>query len=211
MDMRPPELGGDFDTSLQNYYSFSRKIGLRNGRLNRQVHGAKIIKAAQGMPKLPLLPTIGEEGDAIWTDEPGSWVGVLTADCVPILFETKDKVMAVHAGWRSLAAGILKQSISFLGGAETVVQVTFGPSARGCCYTVHQDVTDQLKSADLEPVTIGTRVDLPQTAESYLKNLGIKMFRQSDPYGCTICDRRFHSHRRDGISAGRNLSVIGIL
>jgi hypothetical protein len=115
LEMSPPEFGGDFDTALENYYQLAKRIGIRDGRVLKQIHGATIIGADGARHTRPILPLVVGEGDAIWTSEPGVWVGVFTADCLPILLDAGDRVMAVHAGWRSLAAGIIEKAVVFLG------------------------------------------------------------------------------------------------
>lgn len=205
-NMRPPDFNGDFDTALQNYFILARRSGVRDGRLPRQIHGTGIVDAT-GTPNRPVLPTILGEGDAIWTSDAGVWVGVLTADCLPVLFDAKDRVMAVHAGWRGLARGILKQAVDFLGGASAIAAAWLGPAACGCCYTVGREVPAGLAAAGIEPVLRGNRCDLPESAARHLSAMGIAAAR-TDPFGCTVCDRRFHSHRRDGERSGRNLAAI---
>jgi YfiH family protein len=213
-DMTPPEFGGDFDTALQNYFRFLRRLGLRDGRVARQVHGAEIL-AADGFRNRPILPVVVGEGDAVWTSEPGVWVGVLTADCLPLLLDAGDRVMAVHAGWRGLAAGILERAVDFLG-AGAIRSATIGPAACGCCYEVGAEVIDAVMDAGIDPVIttppdLGrVRIDLPLTAEKRIRALGVTTVLRSDPFGCTICDTRFQSWRRSGPAAGRNLAAIAI-
>ncbi|MEK8024014.1 MAG: polyphenol oxidase family protein [Candidatus Hydrogenedentota bacterium] len=209
-DMTLPDQGGEFDLALQNYFSFIRRFGLRDGCVARQVHGASIIEAA-GLPRTrPIFPVVYGEADAIWTAEPDVWVGVYTADCLPLLLDAGERVMAVHAGWRGLAAGIISNAIEAAGGASRVKSVTLGPAAAGCCYEVGGEVLDAIDKAGIEPVSSGRNLDLPLTAERHLRALGVGTILRSDPFGCTICDRRFRSYRRDGDCSGRNLSVIAL-
>ncbi len=66
----------------------------------RQVHGKTLVRVP--------CPTERPEADALWSDEPGIAVGVVTADCVPVLLVsvTRPAVAAIHAGWRGSAARI---------------------------------------------------------------------------------------------------------
>ena len=68
-----------------------------------QIHSADVVRilsegAAQERPK----------GDAIVTDRPGILLGILTADCAPVLFadEAAGVVGAAHAGWKGAIAGV---------------------------------------------------------------------------------------------------------
>lgn len=208
-DMTLPESGNDFDTALTNYYTFSKRFGIRDGCVLRQVHGSEIVKAENVNRTRPLFPLVSGEGDAIWTDEKSLWVGVFTADCLPVLIDAGNRVMAVHAGWRGLASGILAKSVNFLG-VDSIVSVTFGPAAGGCCYEVGDEVTSALRDGGLEPLMTGRNLDIPGTAERQLRALGVTQVLRSDPFGCTICDTRFRSYRRSKPNAGRSLSVIAL-
>jgi polyphenol oxidase len=54
--------------------------------------------------------------DALWTTEPGLWLAVKTADCVPVLGSFSNGVaagvVAIHAGWRGAKAGIVPQTLA---------------------------------------------------------------------------------------------------
>ena len=208
-NMRPPEFGGDPDTALENYYALARRTGVRDGFLPSQVHGAAFVEA-RGRPRRPLLPAILGEADAIWTATPGVWVGVLTADCLPILLDAGERVMAVHAGWRGLAAGIVEAAVRFLGGAAALRRVTLGPAARGCCYEVGEEVVAAVGAGGVTPVMNGRNLDMVATGEGELRRLGVVEIRRSEPFGCTICDPRFHSYRRTPAHTGRNLAAIAL-
>ena len=228
LDMSPPEFGGDFDTALENYYHLAKRIGIRDGRVLKQVHGTGIVMAndrqdvgsvvgakdgrgATGARQTrPILPLLVGEGDALWTSEPGVWVGVFTADCLSILLDAGDRVMAVHAGWRGLAGGIVGKSVEFLGGAAAIRSTTLGPAAKKCCYEVGDGVVAVLRAAGIEPIMSGRNLDMVETAEQELHRLGIATIARSEPFGCTICDKRFRSFRRDGDRAGRSLSGIAL-
>ena len=76
----------------------------------RQVHGTTIVNAAE------LAAGVVPEADASFTTRPGVVLCVMTADCLPVLIAEKRgrAVAAVHAGWRSLAAGIVQKTVERL-------------------------------------------------------------------------------------------------
>ena len=188
----------------------------------RQVHGTRVVRAAAecGGP-------LGE-ADAVVCAEPGRWIGVVTADCVPVLVATEDGacVAAIHAGWRGLAAGVVAQAVEALRaldhqrrGANVALVAAIGPHAAHCCYEVDAPVLDALRdrfgdSAVTESSTFvregHRRLDLAALVALDLVRGGLDARAVSrDVAQCSIGrEERFHSHRRDGASAGRMLHAI---
>ena len=144
-------------------------------------------------------------------------MGVVTADCVPILVAAEDRsaVAAIHAGWRGLAAGVIEAGMRAMSLAAKGVGLVaaVGPAARGCCYEVDDPVRmalSQSYSEDLgEALAAGRsdhyQLDLPRLATRILTRNGVDRGRIGIQHRvCTICSPdRFESYRRDGISAGR--------
>ena len=151
----------------------------------RQVHGARVVRA-NGR---------GEEADAIWTDEPGVGLVVVTADCLPIaLVRTAGApaVCLVHAGWRGLADGVVEAAVAALGGP---IAAFVGPGIGPCCYEVGPDVAERFGNN-------GRTLDLRAIAERALRDAGVHEVTRVD--ACTSCDEeRFFSHRRDRGRTGR--------
>lgn len=181
----------------------------------RQVHGIAVARA----------DALGEvqpsEADAVWTDAPGRAVGVVTADCVPILMGVRGgaRVAAVHAGWKGLAHGVIAAGLSALrGSANEAVRVAIGPHVGPCCYEVDAPVLGPLRQrfgADLEVALVPTgpdhaRVDLGALALRALESAGLPPHAiGTAAVDCTRCDAdRFHSYRRDGARAGRLLHFV---
>ena len=73
-----------------------------------QVHGCLVAEAATSAP--------GFEADAICARQAGQVCAVLTADCLPLLIcdRSGQRVCAVHAGWRGLAAGVIEAALARL-------------------------------------------------------------------------------------------------
>ena len=101
----------------------------------KQVHSTSALSFEPGDGDVP--GGWRREGDALWTERPGTGVGVHTADCVPILLAHRKIPIAaaVHAGWRGLAAGIVEKTVRVLAArfgdaaVEGIVAVA-GPCAR---------------------------------------------------------------------------------
>ena len=90
-----------------------------------QVHGTGVVDAG-ALPGADGAPV----ADASVTDRPGPVCAVLTADCLPVLFCTRDgsRVGAAHAGWRGLSAGVLEATLAALGHPPAEVLAWLGPS-----------------------------------------------------------------------------------
>ena len=177
----------------------------------RQVHGRAVLRAERGQVGL-----LGE-ADAIVCDLPGVPVGVVTADCLPVLIAAPSgAVAAAHAGWRGLAAGVLGAAVDALAAvapdAHRAVAV-IGPHVGASCYEVDVPVVHALEArfaddvaAALRPTRPGhVEVDLACLAALDLVRAGLAPERVATLAGaCTACDReRFHSYRRDGPRSGR--------
>lgn len=177
----------------------------------RQVHGVAVIRAeALRGAKAPV------EADAIVSPSADLGVGVVTADCVPILVASDDgsRVAAIHAGWRGLAAGVIEVGIEAIGCPPSRLFAAIGPAARGCCYEVDEPVARALAvryAALLDGVLVAGRadrfqLDLPRLATRVVRRIGIARERIGATQRlCTICTPgpRFESFRRDGAGAGR--------
>lgn len=176
----------------------------------RQVHGAEAVRAGPGATP--------PEADAIVSALPGRAVGVLTADCVPVLLSTRcgRAVAAVHAGWRGLAAGVVAAAVRELrsvapGGAPLVA--VSGPHIGLCCYEVDAPVVEAMRARFGPGVADALRPARPGRHHLDLGQLVYQELRAADlapesitslPDACTHCDaERFHSYRRDGPGAGR--------
>jgi YfiH family protein len=168
-----------------------------------------------------------KEGDALITSELGRFIGVKTADCVPVLIgdSVTKTAAAIHAGWRGTLARIVEKTVDemkarFNSKAEDLI-AAIGPAACGRCYEVGDDVAARFKSEFSE-----TRVFLVPSAapDKYLLNGAAANFAQLVHSGlrvenihvlayCTMHQNDlFFSHRTDnaaGAAQGRQLSIIG--
>lgn len=113
-----------------------------------QEHGATAFTVDQ-----PIARGALPKADAVVTNTPGLVIGVLTADCVPILFADPEAkiVAAAHAGWRGAVAGIVASTIAEmerLGGKRSRIVAALGPCITQPAYEVGADFEMALTARD---------------------------------------------------------------
>ncbi len=91
-------------------------------------------------------------GDGMMTDVPGVFLGIQTADCVPVLVaDVRSRaVAAFHAGWRGTLARIVERGIGAMrlryGSRPEDLVAVVGPSIGPCCYSVGEEVRFEFES-----------------------------------------------------------------
>jgi len=175
----------------------------------KQVHGARVVDAH--------LATAGVEADALVArmGRTPIAVGVRVADCVPVLVGDTENgdVLAIHAGWRGVVAGVVLRALEQLQGRALVVAI--GPCIGACCFEVGADVATSIAAAAREPSVIdrvvGEKafVSLRAAVRHQIMQATGGQARIEDVPGCTKHEPdRFHSFRRDGAHSGRMLAAI---
>jgi YfiH family protein len=166
-----------------------------------QQHGAEVLEAQPTgiLASVAAVPRC----DGLWSSRPGQAVGVLTADCLPIVLcraQGAPAVAALHVGWRGLLAGIVAAGVRALGGPGLAAAV--GPGIGPCCYEVGEDVAAAFRAAFGPGVVSGGRLDLWASTAQALEAAGCTDVTRTDL--CTACNPdRFFSHRRDRGRTGR--------
>jgi len=214
-------VGDDPKIVSQNVCDLKLAAGIHDGRIvtMHQVHGDRIVEVAD-----KKLKEAGE-ADGMITREPDIFLGILTADCVPILFVAPKArlVAAVHAGWRGTLAGIAAKMVRRFkdeyGVAPEDLEAAFGPSIGPCCYEVKDDVIKPLMKTWGSLTTPSIRaqdgksfVNLRRLNRDIVRAAGVpgKQLFQVGP--CTACaGDEFFSYRRAGGETGRQMSFIGRL
>jgi YfiH family protein len=185
----------------------------------KQVHGT-------GLAKVVMPGQECGEVDALWTETPGQPIGVVTADCVPILLWRTDgsAVAALHAGWRGTYARIPEVFFSRVPSSlsrPNAWNAVLGPSIRACCYEVSSDLIQQFAGAFpalpmslLEPSP--RKLDLIAVNKSVLESLGVRSVEVHPD--CTYCRQDnekkpfsplYFSFRR-GDRDSRQISIISL-
>lgn len=198
----------------------------------QQVHGADVlvIKPSTDLTsfqdgRIEARPA----ADAVITSRPDITLAVATADCVPVLLvdPRAGVIAAVHAGWRGIAEQIIAATIEAMGrelGCEPADCIAaIGPCIGADCYRVGGEVIDRFTAAGLDPQVFTEHeldeagnptacCNLSAAAAQQLLDAGLLPEHVHDVDLCTHSDsRRFHSHRRDGATAGRMLAGIALI
>ena len=184
-----------------------------------QVHGAEVVEAG-AWPESER-----PRADALVTDRPGLALGILTADCAPVLFEDAGAgvIGAAHAGWRGAFAGVLAATVAAmerLGARRERITAAVGPCIGRKSYEVDEAFRRRFETADAENAAffgVGRAGHGLFGLEGYcLARLAQAGIRRAEGLGAdTMADPgRFFSYRRSTLAGdpdyGRQLSLIAL-
>lgn len=187
----------------------------------RQVHSATCLTLTS-----PWEMGQGAEGDAIATNVPGIAIGVLTADCGPILFADKQAgvIGAAHAGWKGAIGGILESTLAAmeaLGAKRDRITACLGPMIAQPSYEVGAEFRDRFLEERKENDAFFVpsdrsghhRFNLPGYIGERLKRAGLTHIA-SQAEDTLADDIRFFSFRRNTLAGiapyGRQVSAIAL-
>ena len=216
---------GSFDSKknvLNNLKIVCKKINCssKNLILLNQIHSNKFyfINKNYKFKKKKL------NGDALITNVKKIALGVLVADCVPVLIYDKNLkiISAIHAGWKSVYKEIIKKVVKFLikkGSNTKNLVAVIGPSISEKSYEVQKDFKDKFLKKDKQSKFFfkirknKTYFGLNKYVYYHLKKLGIKNLEiikknTFDPKNNFFSARRSIQNKENDY--GRNISVIMI-
>ncbi len=189
-----------------------------------QPHGTDVVRLGGPADLLPggsdVPPDTVGEADALVAAGAGTGLGVLVADCVPVLLaDAEAGVVAVaHAGRRGVdggVAGAVLDAMRAAGARVERVRAAVGPAVCGSCYEVPVSLRDEV--ARRRPATWSTTswgtpaLDLPAGVVADLESAGVASVVRVP--ACTIEDERFFSHRRatrQGTTTGRFAGLVAL-
>jgi polyphenol oxidase len=215
--------GDDKDVVRRNRGTVAAALGVDEPRLLTayQVHSpeALVVTGPWDGDQRPRV-------DALVTRTPGLAIGVLTADCGPVLFaDARSKVVgAAHAGWKGALTGVTTRTLDVMeqeGARRHDIVAVIGPMISQAAYEVGPEFPDRFTDADAgnrKYFTASTRAghsmfDLPAYLEDRLNREGVG--RVINLSLCTFSDdKRFFSYRRtthrNETDYGRLISAITI-
>ncbi|WEJ98684.1 MAG: peptidoglycan editing factor PgeF [Candidatus Sphingomonas phytovorans] len=183
-----------------------------------QTHSADVVRALTAFDDRP-------PGDALVTDRPGLALGILTADCAPVLFADREAgvVGAAHAGWKGAIGGVTDSAIAAmekLGARRDRIAAAIGPCIARSSYEVDDgfarrfDADDPANERFFAPGKPGHhQFDLEAYVAHRLAKAGLARIEMLglDTYAD---EDRFFSFRRATHRGepgyGRQISIIGI-
>jgi purine-nucleoside/S-methyl-5'-thioadenosine phosphorylase / adenosine deaminase len=184
-----------------------------------QIHSSKAVIVDQ-----PLAFEDLPKADAVVTATPGLAIGVLTADCGPVLLSNRQGTVvgAAHAGWRGAVGGIIEATIAAmqeLGAERQDLVAAIGPMIGAAAYEVGPEFEVQFLSEDPKNAKFFKRkgpkqrptFDLAAFVHQRLQRCGITTLELVSP--CTLANESlFYSYRRSQAQGhsdyGRQISAI---
>ncbi|NMJ42904.1 laccase domain-containing protein [Roseomonas sp. JC162] len=200
----------DPDAVRENRRRAADALGVAPGSLAAltQVHG----------PDVAVVETLWPDddrpkADAMVTRRPGVALGIVTADCAPVLFAdpAAGVIGAAHAGWRSAVGGVLEATIAAmlaLGARREAIVTAVGPCIRQPSYEVAADLRDAVLARDPAHARFfadGRRegrwqFDLAGYCAARLSAAGAGV--EITPYDTLALEGDFFSHRRNTLAGG---------
>jgi YfiH family protein len=218
--------GDERDSIAENRRRAMAVFGLPAAALNTvyQIHGTGVALADRNWD-----PADAPRADVQVTDRPGIAIGILTADCAPVLLAGRKAdggpvIGAAHAGWKGAVAGVLAEAITAmeaLGARRETVHAAVGPCIGHDSYEVGREFPAPFLDQDPANARFfrpGGRdghamFDIAGYVESRLAALSIAAVGRIDADTCAEPDR-FFSYRRTTLAGepdyGRELSAIVI-
>ena len=185
----------------------------------KQVHSAEVVTVSSGSPWSEANPP---QADAMVTDCEGFWLGIVTADCAPVVLADANAgvVGAAHAGWRGAADGVLGNTVGAmeaLGARREDIIAVIGPCIAQANYEVDVPFYDRFGPVDEHHFVSGKpdhwQFDLPGFVAARLRQAGIVRIDDlaRDTYSEEEC---FYSYRRathrGQDTGGRQISLIAL-
>jgi len=186
----------------------------------KQIHSSHVITVEN-----PELIPLDAEGDALVTRHKGIILGVVTADCAPVLFyDPVNKVIgAAHAGWKGAVAGILENTLDAMeniGAERETIHAALGPTIYQKHYEVGPEFPEIILNNhhDYEDFFIPSQKTghhyfcLPTYVRRRLERAGIKAFEdtQLDTFTGPFFSRRETLHKGEELRGRGHLSAIAI-
>ncbi len=204
-------VGDDLESVKRNLEFVRKSIGTEKLVTLNQIHSAKCIIVDENSDS-------DQEADALVTQSENIALGILTADCVPVLlFDPMQKIIgAAHAGWKGAKGGVIQNTvekmISLGSNCEDIMSV-IGPCVHVESYEVGEDFLGNFPAEYFSKINSKYHFDVVKFCRDKLKEKGnskisvvdIDTYKNHEKY----FSFRYARKNTNGI-CGRNISVICI-
>lgn len=217
------EAGIDHFCSMRSYENPGLGIWMP-----RQVHGTEIVVVDEHTPYDATVELQPVDADAVITRQPERWIGVRTADCVPVLlYDPKNRVIAaVHAGWRGTVKHITRLTVERMcastGAVASNIMAMIGPSIGPDAFEVGEEVAQSFVDVGRGDCVVRRHyssiglisypkphVDLWQSNAMDLLEAGVELDQiDCTPWCTTEHPNELFSARKQGIDTGRIVTAI---
>lgn len=174
----------------------------------KQTHGIEVV--------INPLPNQIPEADAAIATKPGIVLAIQTADCLPILIcdNQGKEIAAIHAGWRSLCAGIIENTLALMQSQKSDLKAWLGPCISETKFEVGPEVVEAFKQSNRYSEEAHSIINNKDHLSLHtLASLILKRLNVSDIEACHYCTYqekdKFYSYRRDK-TTGRMASLLWI-
>ena len=194
----------------QKLLSLSCGISDKQLRNIKQVHGRRVVFLSG---KSCFTPKRQRKADGVLTGAANVPLTVRTADCLSIfIYDKKHQVIGlIHAGWKGTRKNIIIRALELMKTKwETNPKdllVAFGPSIKECCYQVGKEFL-KIFPEEIRSKKDGLYLNLPLVNKRQLLKAGVAAKNIFDCDICTFCNPRCFSYRKEGVKAGRMISVM---
>ena len=215
--------GDNPDLVVSNRSSAANAMGgydIKDLVVFRQTHSTTVVTLTERPDR-----TVAIEADAMVTNRPDLLLGILTADCAPVLLADPEAgvIGAAHAGWKGAAGGIVYATVMgmvALGADPARIRAAIGPTISAANYEVGPDTAAQITALDSSAAShvaipagkTREHFDIPGLLTEQLFGAGVGLVSNLDI--CTYANpARYFSHRyatHHDIKTGRQISVIGL-
>ena len=179
-----------------------------------QSHSATVVEPKPGQPLGYACPA-----DGLISDAPRTALAMRSADCAPVLACNTEtgRIGAFHIGWRGAAQGLATTAVQKMGKAETTI-FAIGPCIGAKFFEVGPEVVHAFSEAPFHPSPFQRSAtapdkwlfDLSSAIRQHLESAGVPPDHIDESRLCTYENQDlFFSHRRDGLTTGRMVALIG--
>ena len=208
----------DLDAVRQNRWIATEAISPSGTLVTpHQTHSADVMTVVEPWPE-DQRPT----ADALTTNQPGLVLGIVTADCAPVLLQDEEAgvIAAAHAGWRGARSGVLENTIDAmkaLGAQPNKIKAAIGPCIQQASYEVDDGFRQQFDESDSRFFERGQpghwQFDLSAYAKMRIERASVDNVERL-PIDTYTLESRYFSYRRathrDEKTYGRQISLIAV-